>query len=83
MKKSLLMIAGVAMAALVAAGPAMAQKKTLAVVVKGLDNPFFTVLGDGCAQVEQGEPEVRVHLPVHRPGIERRRGRRSASSSKT
>lgn len=31
------------------AGAASAQdKKTLAVVVKGLDNPFFTVLGNGC-----------------------------------
>ena len=49
MKKSLLMVAGVAIAALVGTGSAMAQKKTLAVVVKGLDNPFFTVLGDGCA----------------------------------
>jgi ribose transport system substrate-binding protein len=25
-----------------------ADKKTLAIVVKGLDNPFFTVLGNGC-----------------------------------
>jgi ribose transport system substrate-binding protein len=32
-----------------AAHPAVPQqKKTLAVVVKGLDNPFFTVLGNGC-----------------------------------
>jgi ribose transport system substrate-binding protein len=40
----------IAAAALVlAAGTASAQdKKTLAVVVKGLDNPFFTVLGNGC-----------------------------------
>ena len=49
MHKSVLMIAGAVLVAL-AAGPAMAQKKTLAVVVKGLDNPFFTVLGDGCAK---------------------------------
>lgn len=47
-KQSLLRIAGLALAALLAAAPAAAQKKTLAVVVKGLDNPFFTVLGDGC-----------------------------------
>jgi ribose transport system substrate-binding protein len=26
------------------------QKKTLAIVVKGLDNPFFTVMGNGCEQ---------------------------------
>jgi len=48
MKKSFLTLAGLALAALLAAAPALAQKKTLAVVVKGLDNPFFTVLGDGC-----------------------------------
>ena len=48
MKKSFLTLAGFALAALMAAAPALAQKKTLAVVVKGLDNPFFTVLGDGC-----------------------------------
>src|SRR6185295_2884429 len=51
MKKLHLMAAGVALCALVLAAPAMAQqKKTLAVVVKGLDNPFFTVLGNGCAK---------------------------------
>ena len=48
MKKSVLMVLGAALLALAAAGPAIAQKKILAVVVKGLDNPFFTVLGDGC-----------------------------------
>ena len=47
-KKSFLRLAGLALAALLAAATAAAQKKTLAVVVKGLDNPFFTVLGDGC-----------------------------------
>jgi ribose transport system substrate-binding protein len=56
MKKSVLMIAGLALGALVAAGPALAQKKTLAVVVKGLDNPFFTVLGDGCALWNKQNP---------------------------
>src|SRR5215207_3028792 len=49
MKKAMLAMAGAAIVALVFAGPASAQeKKTLAVVVKGLDNPFFTVLGNGC-----------------------------------
>ena len=57
-KRTLLMIAGVVAAALVAAGPAAAQqKKTLAVVVKGLDNPFFTVLGDGCALWNKENPK--------------------------
>ena len=73
-KKTLLVVAGVVAAALVAAIPATAQqKKTLAVVVKGLDNPFFTVLGDGCKLWNKGRTRpVRVHLPVHRPRIERR-----------
>jgi ribose transport system substrate-binding protein len=48
MKKALLVIAAAAMA--LGAGQAMAQKKTLAVVVKGLDNGFFTVMGNGCAK---------------------------------
>src|SRR5688572_26748003 len=47
MRKRMLMIAAAAL--VLAAGTASAQdKKTLAVVVKGLDNPFFTVLGNGC-----------------------------------
>jgi len=46
--KKLLYIAS-ALALVASAGAAMSQdKKTLAVVVKGLDNPFFTVLGNGC-----------------------------------
>jgi ribose transport system substrate-binding protein len=40
----------------VVSGPAMAQKKTLAVVVKGLDNPFFTVLGNGCEKWNKENP---------------------------
>jgi len=58
MNNSMLRMAGVALAALIAAGPGMAQqKKTLAVVVKGLDNPFFTVLGDGCALWNKENPK--------------------------
>ncbi len=57
MKNSHLLAIGVALAALVAAAPAIAQKKTLAVVVKGLDNPFFTVLGDGCALWNKENPK--------------------------
>jgi len=56
MKKSILTLAGLAVAALLAAAPALAQKKTLAVVVKGLDNPFFTVLGDGCKKWNTENP---------------------------
>jgi ribose transport system substrate-binding protein len=49
MRKTTFVLAGAAMAVALA-GSAMAQdKKILAVVVKGLDNPFFTVMGQGCA----------------------------------
>jgi len=56
MRKIALMVAAAAMA--LAAGPAAAQdKKTLAVVVKGLDNPFFTVLGNGCKKWNDDNPD--------------------------
>jgi ribose transport system substrate-binding protein len=48
MKKTTLALTSLAALLLVVSSPALAQKKTLAVVVKGLDNPFFTVLGNGC-----------------------------------
>ena len=35
-------------AATLSAGPAMAQKKQLVIVVKGLDNPFFEAIHQGC-----------------------------------
>jgi ribose transport system substrate-binding protein len=58
MKRSMLWVVGAALVALAVAGPAAAQqKKTLAVVVKGLDNPFFTVLGDGCALWNKENPK--------------------------
>jgi ribose transport system substrate-binding protein len=47
MKKVLVSLASVGLAFVVASASA-ADKKTLAIVVKGLDNPFFTVLGNGC-----------------------------------
>jgi ribose transport system substrate-binding protein len=46
MRKGLLLFAAAAFA--LAAGPAMAQKKVLAIVVKGLDNPFFEAIHQGC-----------------------------------
>ena len=47
MKKVLVSLASAGLAFVVASASA-ADKKTLAIVVKGLDNPFFTVLGNGC-----------------------------------
>jgi ribose transport system substrate-binding protein len=58
MRKTLLLtLTGAALLAFAFSGPAMAQKKTLAVVVKGLDNPFFTVLGNGCALWNKENPK--------------------------
>jgi ribose transport system substrate-binding protein len=58
MKKRMLVLASVAVVALLLGGSAMAQqKKTLAVVVKGLDNPFFTVLGNGCELWNKENPK--------------------------
>ena len=45
--KGLSLLAAAAALAL-SAGPAMAQKKQLVIVVKGLDNPFFEAIHQGC-----------------------------------
>ena len=54
MKKSATMIAAAGLAILSLTGPAAAQDKTLAIVVKGLDNPFFDLIRQGCEKA-QGE----------------------------
>ena len=46
MNKALLVLAAAAMS--LSAGSAMAQKKQLVIVVKGLDNPFFEAIHQGC-----------------------------------
>jgi len=46
MKRLVLLVAAAALA--FATGPAMAQKKQLVIVVKGLDNPFFEAIHQGC-----------------------------------
>src|SRR5882762_8888235 len=46
MNKTLLALAVAAMT--LSAGSAMAQKKQLVIVVKGLDNPFFEAIHQGC-----------------------------------
>ncbi len=67
MKRGFLLIAAAAFA--VAAGPAMAQKKTLAVVVKGLDNPFFTVLGNGCKLWNEENPDSEYECLYTGPAL--------------
>ena len=49
MKKTMLALAGLAIIGALAGSAQAQDKKILAVVVKGLDNPFFTVMGQGCA----------------------------------
>jgi ribose transport system substrate-binding protein len=46
MRKLLLLVAAAALA--MSAEAAMAQKKQLVIVVKGLDNPFFEAINQGC-----------------------------------
>ena len=46
MRKALLLFAAVVLA--MSAGSALAQKKQLVIVVKGLDNPFFEAIHQGC-----------------------------------
>jgi len=55
MNRTMLILA--ALLASAVGSPAWAQKKTLAVVVKGLDNPFFTVLGNGCEKWNKENPK--------------------------
>lgn len=49
MRKTMFVLASAAIAVAFAGGAVAQDKKILAVVVKGLDNPFFTVMGQGCA----------------------------------
>jgi hypothetical protein len=78
---SLLTIAGIALAALLAAAPSAAQqKKTLAVVVKGLDNPFFTVLGDAAPSGTRTAPPPSAPASTRaRPPAPTKRARCSSS----
>jgi ribose transport system substrate-binding protein len=46
MRKALALLAGAAL--ILSATSAMAQKKQLVIVVKGLDNPFFEAINQGC-----------------------------------
>ena len=46
MKKVALVLAAAALT--LSAGSALAQKKQLVIVVKGLDNPFFEAIHQGC-----------------------------------
>jgi ribose transport system substrate-binding protein len=68
MRKGLILIAAAAAMAMTA-GAAVAQKKTLAVVVKGLDNGFFTVMGKGCADWNAANPDSEYECLYTGPAL--------------
>src|SRR5690606_31011757 len=70
MNKTMLMLAGAGVVAMLSAGTAVAQdKKILAVVVKGLDNPFFTVMGQGCADWNAAHPDSEYECLYTGPAL--------------
>ena len=69
MKKTMMVLVGAAALAMLTTGGAMAQKKTLAVVVKGLDNPFFTVMGQGCADWNAANPDSEYECLYTGPAL--------------
>lgn len=70
MKKTMLMLAGAGVLAMLSAGTAAAaDKKILAIVVKGLDNPFFTVMGQGCADWNADNPDSEYECLYTGPAL--------------
>jgi ribose transport system substrate-binding protein len=70
MHKTMFALAGAAAMTVALAGGAMAQdKKILAVVVKGLDNPFFTVMGQGCADWNAANPDSEYECLYTGPAL--------------
>src|SRR3546814_11129736 len=57
MNKKLLWLVGAAGLALVAGAAGAQEKKTLAIVVKGLDNPFFEQVNLGCQEWQANNPD--------------------------
>lgn len=68
MKKTLACLAATAFVLSVGAANA-ADKKELAIVVKGLDNPFFTVLGNGCAKWNEENPDSEYMCTYNGPAL--------------
>ena len=68
MKKTLLLAVTVAALAL-GAGEAMA-KKQLVIVVKGLDNPFFEAIHQGCEKWNKENARFGIRVLLHGPGID-------------
>lgn len=68
MRKAVLSVAAATLAVSVAAANAQ-DKKELAIVVKGLDNPFFTVLGNGCAKWNEENPDSEYTCTYNGPAL--------------
>ena len=47
-------------------------KKQLVIVVKGLDNPFFEAINQGCQKWNKRERQLGIRVLLHRPGIDLR-----------
>lgn len=70
MKKTMLALAGLAIIGSLAGTAVQAQdKKILAVVVKGLDNPFFTVMGEGCADWNEAHADSEYECLYTGPAL--------------
>ena len=67
MKRLALMVAAATLA--LGAGPALA-KKQLVIVVKGLDNPFFEAINQGCQKWNKENANSEYRMLLHRPGID-------------
>jgi ribose transport system substrate-binding protein len=65
----MLMLAGAATVAMIAGSAYAQDKKILAVVVKGLDNPFFTVMGQGCADWNAANPDSEYECLYTGPAL--------------
>ena len=69
MKKTMLALAGLAIVGALSGSAYAQDKKILAVVVKGLDNPFFTVMGQGCADWNAANPDSEYECHYTGPAL--------------
>ena len=72
MKKTVLLGALASIVALYAVPADAQQKKVLAIVVKGLDNPFFEQINLGCQKWQKENPNSEYTCLYTGSGIERR-----------
>jgi ribose transport system substrate-binding protein len=65
----MLALAGLAIVGALSGSAYAQDKKILAVVVKGLDNPFFTVMGQGCADWNAANPDSEYECLYTGPAL--------------